>query len=131
MFRREEGKKKIEAELESLQARRQEFCTFVSMEVVEAGLATAREELASCRRNEQDAQDSCCAVCNNRNRILTHSYSGFSVFLPFLTKCAFFNRKSCSGWKENAQLRNFELKPWYRGAVETEQIEHHIRMLCL
>ncbi|CAE7241350.1 AL1 [Symbiodinium pilosum] len=39
--RREEGKKKIEAELESLQA----------------GLATAREELASCRRNEQDAQE--------------------------------------------------------------------------
>jgi len=44
--RREEGKKKFEQELESLQA----------------GLASAREELAACRQGEQDAQEELLSV---------------------------------------------------------------------
>lgn len=61
--RREEGKKKIEAELESLQA----------------SLATAREELAACRQTEQNAQEELlkvegtCAV--EELRVLRHQVS--------------------------------------------------------
>ncbi|CAE7570318.1 unnamed protein product [Symbiodinium sp. CCMP2456] len=61
--RREEGKKKIETELESLQA----------------SLATAREELAACRQTEQNAQEELlkvegtCAV--EELRVLRHQVS--------------------------------------------------------
>lgn len=70
--RRQEGKEKFEAELETLQADNKsgEVCWFLrvfptvaDVGAFEAGLAAAREALATSRQSEQEAQASKQQVC--------------------------------------------------------------------